>query len=250
MGQAGTLPQFYCCQCLLQLQYTSHLLPFSDSEYVYVKCSVSGNQRWKWSQEEWKLKLWQLWKQDQKNYSIHITVLLWQYPTCLSDTKGNSVRKPCRLAREVHIQSPITYLFFIIWSGFFFSHPQWKEKQNKNESQMQSSQSLHWNHIACSKLKITSIKHSPAIKLWQPQITRWVWRKKIKQQQAIRQVPTKAALSTYSAEQRRQNIMKGSWEKIRAKRQLSNYCHVQNRFDLGKTNLIYYPSNPGRVIRK
>lgn len=75
-------------------------------------------------------------------------------------------------------------------------------------------------------------------------------KEKTEQWQTLCQVPTKAALSTYSMGQTRQNITKGSWDKIRAERELSNYCPGQNRFDLGKTNLIYYPSNPGRVMRK
>jgi len=30
---------------------------------------------------------------------------------------------------------------------------------------------------------------------------------------------------------------------------LSNYYHGQNRFDLGKINLIYYPTNQSRIMR-
>lgn len=41
---------------------------------------------------------------------------------------------------------------------------------------------------------------------------------------------TKAALSLpFSAGQRRENIMKGSWVKIRTRRSLTSCCHGQNR---------------------
>ena len=57
------------------------------------------------------------------------------------------------------------------------------------------------------------------------------------------QVPTKAILSLPappSAGQGRQNITKGSWVKIRTRRDHStNYCHRQNRLNLGKINSIY-----------
>ena len=49
------------------------------------------------------------------------------------------------------------------------------------------------------------------------------------------QVPTKAALSLPSSTgQGRENIMKGSWVKIRTGRSLTNYRHGQNRLNLGK----------------
>ena len=65
------------------------------------------------------------------------------------------------------------------------------------------------------------------------------------------QALTKAALSLpSSAGQGRENITKGSWIEIRTGRSLTNYCHGQNRLDLGKKiNLIYYQSNQSRIMR-
>ena len=55
------------------------------------------------------------------------------------------------------------------------------------------------------------------------------------------QVPTKAALSLpLLSWTRERNIMKGSWVEIRTGRSLTNYCHWQNKLDLGKMNLNYY----------
>lgn len=49
------------------------------------------------------------------------------------------------------------------------------------------------------------------------------------------QVPTKTSLSlSSSAGLERDNVMKGSWVRIRTETSLSNCCHGENRLYLGK----------------
>jgi len=64
-------------------------------------------------------------------------------------------------------------------------------------------------------------------------------------------VPTKATLSlpllSWTGERKYDERLK-SRDKDR-ERSLSNYCHGQNRLDLGRKKKVYHQSNQSRVMR-
>lgn len=62
------------------------------------------------------------------------------------------------------------------------------------------------------------------------------------------QTPTKVAVShPSSAGQGEKNTPKGLWVKDK-ERSFTNYCHRQNRLNLGEMNLIYYQTNQSRGV--
>lgn len=64
------------------------------------------------------------------------------------------------------------------------------------------------------------------------------------------QMPTKTALSPaifkWTEGKHNERVM---GQEMDRKTSLTNYCHEQNRLDLGKINCIYYQSNQSRILR-